>query len=55
LLPGPGQDTRWAFIPAGILAVIGIALLAPFVKVAGMLWPLLLVAGGIIILIRSWK
>jgi hypothetical protein len=55
LLPGSGQDTRWAFIPAGILAVIGIALLAPFVKLAGILWPLVLVAGGIIILIRAWK
>ena len=55
ILPGAGHDTRWAFIPAGILAVLGIALLAPFMDIAGRIWPLLLVAGGIYLLIKNWK
>ncbi len=52
----PSQvDTRWAFIPAAILAVLGIALFAPFRSVMLVIWPAALVILGVYILIRNWK
>jgi hypothetical protein len=49
------QDTRWAFIPAAVLAVLGVALFAPFKSVMLVVWPLALIALGVYILFRNWK
>lgn len=49
------QDTRWAFIPAAVLAVLGVALFAPFKSVMLVIWPLALIALGVYILFRNWK
>ncbi|MCJ7715706.1 MAG: hypothetical protein MUO54_04205 [Anaerolineales bacterium] len=52
----PSQvDTRWAFIPAAILAVLGIALFDPFKSAMLVIWPVALVALGVYILFRNWK
>ena len=52
----PNQlDTRWAFIPAAILAVLGIASFAPLRSVMVVIWPVALIALGVYILFRSWK
>ena len=55
LLPNPQLDTRWAYIPAAILAVLGIALIAPFKTVMLIIWPVALIAVGVYILYRNWK
>ncbi len=49
------QDTRWAFIPAAVLAVLGVALFDPFKSVMIMIWPVALIALGVYILYRNWK
>ena len=52
----PNQlDTRWAFIPAAVLAVLGVALFAPFRSAMLLIWPVALIALGVFILIRNWK
>jgi len=52
----PSQvDTRWAYIPAAILAVLGIALFAPFRSAMLIIWPAALIVLGAYILYRNWK
>jgi hypothetical protein len=50
-----GRGTRqWAFIPAGVLAAIGlVALLSD--RAAGVVWPVVLVAIGLFLLIRALR
>lgn len=55
LLPNPNNDTRWAFIPAGILSFLGLALFAPFQSVINYVWPILLIGLGAFVLLRNWK
>jgi hypothetical protein len=55
LLPNQTHDTRWAFIPAGVLVLLGLALFGPIQSIVNYIWPVLLVALGIYILVRSWK
>ncbi len=55
LLPGQAYNTRWAFIPAGILGVLGLLLMAPIQSVLNYIWPVFLVGLGIFVLIRNWK
>jgi len=52
----PNQlDTRWAFIPAAVLAVLGVTSFAPLKSVMVVIWPVALIALGVYILFRSWK
>ena len=52
----PNQlDTRWAFIPAAVLAVLGVALFEPFQSIMLLIWPVALIALGGYILFRNWK
>ena len=55
ILPNQTHDTRWAFIPAGILFILGFALFAPLQSVMQIIWPLALVGLGVFIMIRTWK
>jgi len=55
VLPNQSHDTRWAFIPAGIMFILGFALFAPLQSIIQILWPLALVGFGIYIIIRTWK
>lgn len=55
LLPNKTHDTRWAFIPAGILIVLGLALFAPLESVINYVWPAVLIGLGGYLLLRNWK
>lgn len=55
LLPHQSYNTRWAFIPAGILSILGILLIAPIQSVFNYIWPVILVGLGVYLLIRNWK
>ena len=55
ILPNESHDTKWAFIPAGILFILGFALFAPLQSVMQIIWPLALVGLGVFIMIRTWK
>jgi hypothetical protein len=55
VLPNQSGDTRWAFIPAGILAILGIVLIAPFLEFILDIWPILLIGAGIYILFRGTR
>jgi hypothetical protein len=55
LLPNQTHDTRWAFIPSGILFLLGLVLFAPIQSVFNYIWPILLVGFGVYILVRNWK
>ena len=55
VLPNQSHDTRWAFIPAGVLFILGFALFAPLQSIMQILWPLALVGLGVYLMIRSWK
>ncbi len=55
VLPNKTNDTKWAFIPAGILFIFGFALFAPLQSVLQVVWPLALVGLGVYIMVRTWK
>jgi hypothetical protein len=55
VLPNNGQDTRWAFIPAAVLGIIGLTVFAPIQNVMLYIWPTALIAFGVFILVRNWK
>jgi hypothetical protein len=55
VLPNQVHDTRWAFIPAGILTLLGLALFAPIRSIANYIWPALLIVLGGYLLIRTLK
>jgi hypothetical protein len=53
ILPFPEGETTWALIPAGILAVIGTIVLASATAWANLIWPIVLIAAGLFILLRN--
>ena len=55
VLPTQGQDTRWAYIPAVIMSILGVSLFAPFQTAMLIFWPIVLIGLGVYILIRNWK
>jgi hypothetical protein len=55
VLPNQSHDTRWAYIPAGVLFILGLALFAPVQSMMQILWPLALVGLGVYLLVRTWK
>jgi hypothetical protein len=54
LLPTPYGQMRWAWIPAGILGVIGILILASQEYLINYIWPSALILGGVLLVIRSF-
>ena len=54
-LPSPGARKRWALIPAGVLAVIGLALAASVVAALRYLWPMALILMGVYAILRSLR
>lgn len=46
------RDLRWAYIPAGILIVIGFFVGTPLIGWIGTLWPVALILGGIYLIVR---
>lgn len=57
LWPGQSDDRRWALIPAGILALLGILAMLALneLRVVNYLWPLALIIGGGYMLWRAWR
>jgi hypothetical protein len=52
LLPNHGRELRWAWIPGGVLLLMGLLIGTPFVGLIGSLWPLALIAGGVVLVWR---
>lgn len=50
LLPLPQGRLRWALIPAGVLAIMGLLLGAGAIGLTAYIWPLILIAGGLALL-----
>ena len=55
LLPGKRENTGWALIPAGVLAVLGIVQLPELSDLMTILWPIGLILVGAYIMFRNWK
>lgn len=53
LLPSPEGRMRWAWIPAAILLVMGLMLMAAAGEFLGYLWPLALILGGGFLILRT--
>jgi hypothetical protein len=54
ILPTPYGRMGWAWIPAGILGVIGILILMSQENLINYLWPVVLILGGALLIIRSF-
>jgi len=52
LLPPPEQRFGWALIPAGVLGLLGVLLIAVSSEIFAYVWPVLLIVAGVILLIR---
>lgn len=57
LLPGARAEQRWAVIPAGILALMGVVAMFTLsgLRVMNYLWPIALIGGGGYLLWRAWR
>jgi len=53
ILPHPQGRMTWAWIPAGILAVIGLIVAAESENLIGYVWPLVLILGGLALIYRT--
>ncbi len=54
-LPTPQGRMTWALWPAGILATMGLLMGAFLGQLAGIIWPLILIAGGVVVLLRTMQ
>ena len=54
-LPTPQGRLKWALWPAAILAIMGLLMTAFVGELAGILWPLILIAGGVAVLLRTMR
>ena len=55
LLPGVQEERRWALIPAGILAVMGVLMMLTLGGLINYAWPLALIIGGGLLLWRALR
>ena len=53
LLAKPAKNFRWAWIPAGVLGLIGLAILSDSVGFAKYIWPLAIILVGAFFLLRA--
>lgn len=53
VLPNPQGEMRWAWIPAGILLVMGLIFMATAGELLKYVWPVALILGGLFLLVRS--
>jgi len=54
ILPGPRGEMRWAFIPAGVLFLIGLVLLAALTSLVNYIWPVALILVGLYFIFRTF-
>jgi hypothetical protein len=55
LLAKPRESFWWAYIPAGVLFVFGVFLIGPLQSVFNFIWPVALIAVGVIVLFRNFR
>lgn len=55
LLPNPEGRMGWALIPAGVLTLVGVIILAATTTYGNVIWPILLIIGGAYILLRNLR
>lgn len=55
LLPSKNYDTRWAFIPAAAMIILGLAFFGPIQSVINYIWPVILVGLGVYVLVQNWN
>lgn len=55
LLAKPKENFWWAYIPAGVLLVLGVFLIGPLQTVFNYIWPVALIAVGGILLFRNFR
>jgi len=53
LVKAPQGRLRWALIPAGVLAGIGLLVLSESVGAVSWIWPLVIVLAGVVLVLRS--
>jgi hypothetical protein len=46
---------RWAFVPAGVLLLIGILMTAALTQVINFVWPLALILAGLFLVLRAFR
>lgn len=54
-LPNPQGEMRWAWIPAGILLLMGVIFMAAAGELLKYIWPAALIFAGIFLLFRSFR
>ena len=54
ILPTPEGQMRWAFIPAGILLLMGLLITAAMTSLLGILWPFALILIGLFFIWRAF-
>lgn len=54
ILPNPHSEMRWAFIPAGVLTLIGLVLLAALSSLVNYIWPVVLILFGLFFIFRTF-
>lgn len=55
MLPNPQGEMRWAWIPAGILLLMGVIFMAAAGELLKYIWPAALILAGAVLLLRSLR
>jgi len=55
LLAKPRENFWWAYIPAGVLFVLGVFLIGPLQTVFNYIWPVALILAGGLLLLRNFR
>jgi hypothetical protein len=53
ILPPLEQNRRWAYIPAGVTLILAVVIALSAASVINYVWPLLMVAGGVYLVLRA--
>ncbi len=54
VLPSPEGQMKWAWIPAGVLVLMGLLIMAAAGNIINYLWPAILILGGGYLLVRAF-
>jgi hypothetical protein len=54
-LPTPEGRMRWALIPAGVLGLMGVLMIAAMGSLINYIWPIALIGGGLVLVLRTLR
>lgn len=54
ILPTSHGQMKWAFIPAGVLILMGLLILAAFTQLINYIWPVVLILAGLYLVFRTF-